>query len=574
MGVSWFRMFSFIIFIFCLSLPFGLIWCCCDIVIESCEIDSDNFNRGNENPPTGWTEIIGTDWEINTNTLRTSTSNALLKFNTVHPDTIASSNVTVKIYATTTDDELKIIVNYTDSDNFNYALIKINNPNGGIALYERISGSDNLLSKKRISLDINTEYTIITYFGNNQFGCEIVGIDQICYFTTGVGTYVGLGTGTITGEIQFNDFIFNKHKEDNNNCDELNCSCTLIEDEFVRSDSSNLGYSFTQESGSWNIISNHAVPGNTDALLISETLNPAGIGAYKVFVKAKGSSGDKIRIILAYDGTDFYYAEVVVGTFGKLYVGHSVDGILNEADINLTGGQYTIITACMGQDSFTASCTCNNSGGIAYCTSERTLTPTNPVKCGIGTGDIAVNISFDYFKLYSTYSEEQSSCEYCAPLCVGCLILPNIVKATIYNAATPTSGCTCPDCTIFNGIWLCEYQGLLPFSNKIHWWLCSTIIDSGCPNCSGIGDPTFYDEMQYSVLMYKLPDIGSCFIGIYLTKAGDWPTHFSFPSESIDVAHKFFNDPNWECFENTLLDDFSTGFCNANLNLTAYVEGV
>src|SRR5205085_11633713 len=116
---------------------------CC--VLPGCTIFSDTFTRANStNVGSDWTETNG-DWEIDTNSLRTSDSDALILCNT-EADVAGLPDgdgyyVSVNFSSMVADQDYKVYLNYTDANNHYYFLCRKTGTDNCVQIYEVNGGA-------------------------------------------------------------------------------------------------------------------------------------------------------------------------------------------------------------------------------------------------------------------------------------------------------------------------------------------------------------------------------------------------------------------------------------------------
>lgn len=384
--------------------------CCCS---TACPIDADTFSTTND-PPTGWTEVSGSDWATNGSYLSTTTSNAVLKWNTQHPDAVSAAVVRVGAYGAN-GDEIRVIVDYVDSSNYRFAQLTIGDPNGCLALYERIAGSNTLLSSKRVGAAASTIHSLRVYFGNGQFVATL-GATEVIMYRTGTGTYVGLGTGTIASTVRFSSFSFNKHLDPDVSgseaCEEYEEPCLYAGDTISRADSSDVGCTWSEQAGAWSIVTNELYTASANAYLRCEAIQFDGGG---VLVNANGRGGavdDEVRVIVNDDGAgNYHYAELIIGTSKTLKIKSSAGATLATATVTTSAGTGYGIIVCLEANMIQVT--------AAGSTIRASLTtPTSPRYWGLGCGANTGGVTFGATtQAYRT----TGACPGCGTSCSDCL---------------------------------------------------------------------------------------------------------------------------------------------------------
>lgn len=289
---------------------------CPDCCESECPIGSDSFPT-DQDPPSGWVEVAGTDWHTTSGTLRTSTSNALLKYGTAQPDGEASMYVAVTVYGAV-GDEFLLLIAYTDSNNFHFVKFTIGSPNGCMALYRRVGGVDTLITQRQVDAAASTTHLVQAYFGQGLFACQFdgdnpnVSTGKLYHQEVGyTGTYCGLGTGTISGEVRFDSFVFQKHRKDEDglrNCIGWLPLCELLDDGIGRADDTNVGCTYNEAAGSWSVASNTLETTSSDAQLLINVKHPFDRPNVTLDCTARtDTDGDIVRLIVGRTGPNDYY---------------------------------------------------------------------------------------------------------------------------------------------------------------------------------------------------------------------------------------------------------------------------
>lgn len=404
---------------------------------QQCPIDSDDFSATND-PPSGWTEEVGSDWETTGGTLRTSTSNASLTFNTSHPDALASAIATAYLYGAD-GDELRIQVNKTDDNNYHFAQLRIGDPNGCLELWERVAGVETMLSVCRVPAPAATFNKVVVYFGLDLFAAALVtGTDDAnnrlsFKVTGGTGDQVGVGTGTISGEVQFNDFTFDRHREASGDwtvCNKYPASCYVIGDLFTRSDNTDLGCGWEEVSGDWEVDTNTLAIAATSAILRCTTEHTTAGNAASISVMARGASNDLIRLIVAYDPaapTTYYFCEWKVNTTtGYLKVYRKTAGVdtqLATVNVNCDPNVAMSLSLCISGTRVTAAISGTFTGGfitgVAIAGAVNTPIVGARYVC-LGTGSQANDVHFNNFVYTRAYDPDNTGCLVCVENCSCC----------------------------------------------------------------------------------------------------------------------------------------------------------
>jgi len=449
---------------------------CCNSVLP-CEIDADAFDSAADPPDTAkWEERAGTDWQTTGGTLRTATSNALIKWKTEQPESIAEYVADVSIYGAT-GDELRVIVNYVDDSNYDFAQFTIGS-SGCIALYKRVAGTNTLLSRKFASIPASTATSIRVWMGNNGTEYTFAAAAEITWsirspsvVRVGTGLYIGLGTGAIASTIRFDDFSFKRHWHSTvtPTCPRITYACDYYQLHLNNAGSTtDTTCSFTEQAGSWSLDS-FSVGGmarvsttDTNATLLCEAIHPnergeTGITA-RVFSATGGNLDGDLRLYMGWvDANNYFYANFnVTGGLVVLALNQVVAGtttVLYTEDMGtytVTGGSY--FYACMANGRFNARWTgfdlANQTGRGALVT-----IPTTACKVGIGTGASSPSgIRAQELVLRRAYSGEDPSCAACPDICHEDCCDESINDLSLdLGSPGPLTNDTCDECTTPQG---------------------------------------------------------------------------------------------------------------------------
>lgn len=184
--------------------------CCCDNVGTPCTFVSDDFNRAN-NTDVGanWTETAG-DWEIDSNEAEISSANALLVSTGTNADG-GTSKIQVLVKASSITTLARVIVAYTDTNNYLFAELLFLGSSSTLRLLQRSGGTNTELARfggtlGTISLSTATQY-LVTVCYNGSTLSAVIGAATYCLsasVTGFTGDKVALGTGgTVVGDVNF-----------------------------------------------------------------------------------------------------------------------------------------------------------------------------------------------------------------------------------------------------------------------------------------------------------------------------------------------------------------------------------
>lgn len=223
--------------------------CDCQDCVDLCE---DDFNRTagtdiDTGSSCGWTEVNG-DWEIVSatpnNRLR-SNGSGIATCDTTNGATAADNSfwLRVKVSGDTENDTARILCNYEDTDNYDYAEIKFHDGTSAeIRLVERDSGSETELANlalDAVTADLASQHDVELCAEDGVLKLSIrragsvfwLGITGVATATNGVVALASTGSG----DIEFDDFIFREHISDNSACPDCTdtpcegCSDTMPE---------------------------------------------------------------------------------------------------------------------------------------------------------------------------------------------------------------------------------------------------------------------------------------------------------------------------------------------------------
>lgn len=207
--------------LFCLCFtPLALLWggCCC----ESCEFFSDDFTRADSDDPGDYTEVSG-DWDISSNTLVTSSSNAVLLADAQHPAGEANIKVQVTINIASDGDTARIILNYTDSDNYWFGEIKAGT-GSYIKIFQRSAGSNTQKATLSAAFPTSTNIALCASIRNST-NLTFTAV-PIFRSISATGSFTsdqwGLGTGTATGTRTWTELYASKT---NDECPACRANC-------------------------------------------------------------------------------------------------------------------------------------------------------------------------------------------------------------------------------------------------------------------------------------------------------------------------------------------------------------
>ena len=211
----------------------GCGWPCC-----GCEICADDWTGIGDGTDVstgtacGWTEDAGS-WSVTSNAVTTTSSSAILRSNTAHPDGTGEQSLSVSLKSSASNDLIRVIVGYVDSSNYHFAEVKTG-ASGYLKIFKRSAGSNTELDSisttyfaagtaRTLTVCINDAQTTITATTPNTAVCG-------GYATTvpASADEFGLGTGgTVTGTVTFDDFTATSTASDCPDCDGCCEFCTI-----------------------------------------------------------------------------------------------------------------------------------------------------------------------------------------------------------------------------------------------------------------------------------------------------------------------------------------------------------
>lgn len=283
---------------------------------DSCQIAYDDFNRPdeddiNDGAPVTWTGDNENIVILNNGLFFFSAAAEALTCGTSHPDSVKSGTVKCTFTGFANGEEVEVFLNATDSSNCTVARLTLG-PSGTLEIFDR-SGTDTLLASRSFSTvaaDANTLHLL--YDADLEVAQAYVGTsasdsNSVCTdygVLPQAGGLSGISLGTNSGSMVAENFRYAKLGDGENGCEELLC-CPLSGDDFNRSNDTDIGPSWTEVSGAWEIDGNRLEgtgSGGTPAIVLNNSPSPDI--AMVVTVKATGSGSVGI-IAAAEDGTDY-----------------------------------------------------------------------------------------------------------------------------------------------------------------------------------------------------------------------------------------------------------------------------
>ncbi len=178
-----------------------------------------------------------------------------------------------------------------------------------LRLYSRSSGGVNTqLATTTLTVSEGVEIILSLCYGNGGLSAkeETTGTFLSTALTTNITSqpYAGVGSGTITAEIDFYQFEYHYgySSSDRPTCRYCMASCTIASDDFNRADSTNLGSDWTEQVGDWDIWTNQLRGQTGDIVLHNARYDPTE----GVRIKAS-CNGDIVRYLVDWVDEDNYY---------------------------------------------------------------------------------------------------------------------------------------------------------------------------------------------------------------------------------------------------------------------------
>lgn len=329
----------------------GLADCCCD-----CTYFSDTFTRAN-GASLGVAEWTETDWTIASNKAATLTSNAYAIATKSSGD--GYGVVQVVFSGATLGDEIKLIIAYLDDNNYVFALFKLSTSAGGcgsIKLYKRVAGVETQLgiTRRVRSFENNTNHTLILCRSGNTVTGSVASTTTVSALydqltETFTGEKAGFRTGSIGAGVTVDNYSFSRFGTSVTSlCPTCSAalSCTIFEDTFDRTDSSDVGCEWDEIVGNWSIVSNALSVSTANAILTTEQTHPDGRLSYGLAVVMRMGTVDyAARLLINYvDTNNYWYGEVnfMAGTDSAIVSIGKVEGgvttVLDKGQVFPVGG--------------------------------------------------------------------------------------------------------------------------------------------------------------------------------------------------------------------------------------------
>jgi hypothetical protein len=254
------------------------------------------------------------------------------------------------------------------------------------------------------------------------------------------------------------------------------CGCDYAKDEFTRANTSTLGSTWNERSGSWNIASNKATTSSTNALAIHNTpADPSLPMVVEATVKG-ATTNDLLRLIIGYlDDNNYLFAEAKINTGTSALRLWKRSGGVNMA---LAAASGSTTTQALNAWTFRL-CYRNGMFSMGGDITGQTVSAIAPGSYGgIATGGtVGSLITFDDFRISGGKSENALRCPVCGGGCSCCTDGgPGLFKIVVAGIGANSSGFPPGN---LNGTWFARSTG----SNCDH----ATDLVTTSTNCGGFG---------------------------------------------------------------------------------------
>lgn len=393
---------------------------CC----SGCVYFEDDFNRPDStNLGADWTEVAE-DWEIKTNKLQVSDSNAIVTCDETNPDGTAIT-ATCTLKGAAEGDQLRILVDYVDSNNYWFGEIEWG-PAGGtgaLRLWKRSGGSNSCRGRLPLPAAISTaacDLVVCVGDGTISAKCGTVILTAAHNETTST---MGLATGTVAGAVTFDDLSLEKHEEDDADCPACeDDQCIYFKDDFDRSDGTAIGNDWTETAQDWSIDTDRLKVAAANAVALSNSASADDLLRYTVTVDLTAEdAGDISLVIVDYqDANNYVFAEVTWGAVNstlKLWKRVAAVNTQMGSSVTLTNyspGDIIALHVCQGSTRVTASVVST----FPLATSGVWTATVHTVGVGSG-GTVNTAIYFDDFEV-TRHHEDMDTCFDCARRCAQC----------------------------------------------------------------------------------------------------------------------------------------------------------
>lgn len=297
---------------------------CC--YCERCRVAFDDFDRSDSSSlGVDWIETAG-DWEILSNSLATDDVDALAIWDEDDPHGYPAQVVTAKLKGEDVGDQLRVIIAYTDQDNYLAAEITIGDGAtcGEFRLFEMAAGFEvdvSLeISVSSLVADVWHTLKVCYYYDGGSYGvgrmaAELTTASGVKVYTSGVrvvsGLRVGLGTGAVTTRSHFDNFCWQRHSTAEvvsgygaePNCPDCLNRCQFSQD-YLAAVGTDTGCAWQECSGDWEVEDSGggvlaATIDTAPAELLHRVPQPFGLPYQRVTVEVKLEDvGDIARVLV------------------------------------------------------------------------------------------------------------------------------------------------------------------------------------------------------------------------------------------------------------------------------------
>jgi hypothetical protein len=206
---------SLLLIPFAMPLALGFVsMCCCTV---DCNIFADAF--GTDNLATNYDTRAGT-WSVSSGVLSTSSSNALLIANAAAPSN--AGKFTIRVSSSTSGQEIRIVGAYVDDDNYLFGKITFGAfpATTTVGLWKRDAGVETQLGVNGTvsGLFASTLYTAVICWGSDRSSITFNGMTRSHKSYVPAGDQAGVGSGSLSGSLTFDDLDYDKHLDDGATC--------------------------------------------------------------------------------------------------------------------------------------------------------------------------------------------------------------------------------------------------------------------------------------------------------------------------------------------------------------------
>jgi hypothetical protein len=384
---------------------------CCD-----CSFFSDAFTSG-AFLAQKYDQTAGS-WSVASGTLTTSSGSALIIARRTVPPELTGVYCTVTMAMGRAGDVGKLIIAYTDADNYWWCELEPGTNHGRLRLYERSGGAETLKGTIKIAfLQANEQLTVEMCYADGFVRAHAFGDGgmsaalQSAATITIAGTKCGMGTGNVSSGVVFDSFLIETHETDDSECESCATGCLVFGDDFQTDE---LALDWSSVAGSWAIIGGVLATSSTSALLVTFDQSLTNHGYVTVLVSAT-ANGTKLRVVGAYDGTNYLYGELTInGASSTLKLFSSSGG----ADTQL--GDTISITAVTNLVSRLTLCWTGEEAAVTWAANQFFIVGESVVaatsitgpKAGVACTLTSGSASFNDFEFYR-HAVDDDGCAAC-----------------------------------------------------------------------------------------------------------------------------------------------------------------